>query len=425
MRFLFLTQYFPPEIGASQVRIAATVRELTKLGHEVEVVTAVPNHLQGKIFPEYKGVFYKTETWEGCKVHRVWMYPAMGAGLKRMIGYGSFVLTSLIGLLRSQRPDFIFVDSPPLFLSFPGWLASKWFGAPMIFNVADLWPDSVRELGLMKEGPLLRWAEWLERWSYRHSRYVNAVTEGIHKVLLEKKNLSPEKVLYLPNGVDTRVFRPKEPDLALARELGLEGKKVILYAGTHGYAHGIEFALQAAQRLRDPSVELVFIGDGSEKPKLVQMAQEMNLANVRFLPPAQPDYIARLFSFSLAGLSTLRDSPLFEGTRPAKIFATMSSGKPVLYSGKGEGARLVQQIGAGLVVPPEDVQGIADMIERAAADPQAAARMGQSGRHHIETHYSWGALVGQWLRQLEGRLEAEISPAPEMVSSKKSVTKLL
>lgn len=121
------------------------------------------------------------------------------------------------------------------------------------------------------------------------------MTEGIQKVLLEEKKVPPHKVLYLPNGVDTDLFKPLPPDLALARELGPEGKKVILYAGNHGYAHGLEVALQAARLLTDPQVVLVLIGDGSEKPRLKQLAQEMGLANVRFLdpkpPPTSPGFI--------------------------------------------------------------------------------------------------------------------------------------
>src|SRR5205807_9750314 len=163
VRFLILTQYFPPEHGAPQVRLAAFARELRRLGHEVEVATAMPNYPTGEIFDGYRKAFYLREDWEGVPVHRVWLYASMGAGFKRLVNYGSFTATSLLALWRARRPDYLFVESPPLFLSLPAILAATVWRVPVIFNVADLWPDSVRELGIMKDGPILRAAERLER----------------------------------------------------------------------------------------------------------------------------------------------------------------------------------------------------------------------------------------------------------------------
>ncbi len=401
VRFLFLTQYFPPEIGAAQVRLASVIRELVRLGHRVEVVTAMPNYPTGRVLEGYRGKLLLEEDWEGVRVVRTWLYPAMGTGPRRLLNYFSFMLSALVGLLKVQKPDYIFVESPPLFLSLTGYLASRRFGAPLIFNVADLWPDSVRQLGLMKEGLLLRLAEGLEGWSYRQAHFISAVTEGIQKVLLEEKRVPAHKVLYLPNGVDTDLFRLMPPDQALARELGLEGKKIILYAGNHGYAHGLEVALQAARLLTDPQVVLVLIGDGSEKPRLQQMAQEMQLTNVRFLDPQPPAYITRLYSLAVAGLSTLRDSPLFEMTRPVKIFAGMSCAKPILYAGQGEGARLIESAQAGLVSLPEDASALARNIMTVVQNPHLAQQLGQNGRRYVETHLSWSSLIENWLSQLQ------------------------
>lgn len=155
MRFLFLTQYFRPEIGASQVRLGAIARALKQYGHDVEVVTAVPNHPTGRILPQYRGRFYVLENFHGIPVHRVWIYPAVGAGLRRVVNYASFVAMSLVGLLRCQRPDYVFVESPAFFLALPGSLAAARWRAGMILNVADLWPDSVQQLGVLRTGALI------------------------------------------------------------------------------------------------------------------------------------------------------------------------------------------------------------------------------------------------------------------------------
>lgn len=406
MRFLVLTQYFPPETGGPPVRLGAMCRQLVQSGHDVEVVTALPNYPTGEIFPEYRGRFRSEETWEGVRVHRTWCHASTGAGMSRLLNYLTFVATSTSGLWRARRPDYLFVSSPPLFVGLAGVAASWAWDVPMIFNVADLWPDSARELGLLENKAILRVAEGLEAWLYRRSDYVCAVTEGIRSTLVGDKDVPEQKVLFLPNGVDTDLFHPREPDPKLERELGIEDEWVVLYAGTHGYAHGLDVALEAADRLRDTDVHFVFIGGGSEKNRLVDRARKMRLENTTFLDPEQPSYVARLYGSADAGLSTLGESPLFEGTRPAKIMAAMSAGTPVLYSGHGEGARMVERAEAGLVTPPQDAEALAAAVRNLKTDPELAARLGRNGRSHAEDFLSWEVLVEDWvsnLRRREGR----------------------
>lgn len=405
MRWLILTQYFPPEIGAPQTRLAALTRELKRLGHDVEVVTGLPNYPTGHILPEYRGRFYLQEQRDGASVHRVWLYPSMGAGYRRLANYLSFAATALWPLLRVRRPDILFVESPPLFLTLPSVLAAWRWRIPMIFNVADLWPDSVRELGLMPDGWLLRMAERLERWSYQRATFVNAVTHGIQKALVQQKGVPQEKVLLLPNGVDTELFRPRPPDLGLAQELGLDDKQVILYAGTLGFAQGLQVAIQAMALLQDavPEACLVFIGDGSERIPLEEQALALKVSNVRFLPPSEPAFVARLYSIAVAGLVALRNVALFEGARPSKMLPIMASGKPVVYSGAGEGARLIQDTKAGLVVPPENPKALAETIRKLLNNGALAEELGRNGRKFVEEKLSWPALVKDWLQQLDAR----------------------
>jgi colanic acid biosynthesis glycosyl transferase WcaI len=402
VRFLILTQYFPPEHGAPQVRLAAFARVLHRAGHEVEVVTAMPNYPTGRIFESYRRAFYRREEWEGVAVHRVWLYAAMGAGFKRLVNYLSFTVTSLVALLRARRPDYLFVESPPLFLGLSALLAARMWRVPVIFNVADLWPDSVRELGIVNDGPVLRAVERLERWIYRKATYVNAVTEGIRTTLIERKGVPASKVLLLINGVDTEMFSPGPPEPDLTRELGWEGKRVLLDAGTLGIAQGLTVALDAMQALREraPEVLLAFIGDGSERKSLEAAARERGLANVRFYDPRPPEYVARLYRCASAGLASLKKLSLFEGARPSRILPAMASGKPVVYSGLGEGAHLLERARAGVVTRPEDPVALADAIARLAADPRLAADLGASGRRFVEAELSWPAVVGSWVDDL-------------------------
>lgn len=398
-RFLILSQYYPPEIGAPQVRLPALARELVRLGHTVEVVTALPNHPTGRVFEPYRGRFYAYEEIDGIPVHRLWLYAATGAGLKRMASYASFCLTSLVGLLKARRPDYVFVESPPLFLSVPGLLAARFWGAKAIFNVADLWPDSVRALGLLSEGFTLRTAEALEAWTYRQYDYVTAVTDGIRDDLITRHHVPAEKVLFLPNGVDTALFRSDRPEAAdVAAQYGFAGKKVFLYAGTVGYAQGLDTVLSAAALLsgRDDVLFLI-VGDGPEKPALAARAAREGLTSVRFLDPVPLHTVASLFAASYAGLVVLRDVPLFEGARPSKLLPTMASGLPVVYSGAGEGARLVTEGGVGRAAPPEDPQALARIVAELLDDPDAARGLGAQGRAFVEQRFSWKTLVRDWM----------------------------
>ena len=401
MKFLVLTQYFAPEIGASQVRLASLCRELSAAGHEVEIVTAMPHHPAGEIFPDYKGRFYLRQEWEGLRIHRVWLYASNRSNLRRLLTYASFCLTCLFGLARANKPDYIFVDSPPLFLGVPGWIAAKLWNVPLIFNVADLWPDSVRDLGVMSDGPLVKFAYWLERWIYRHAAAVTAVTEGIRESLLGRKGLPVERVLFLPNGVDTTLFRPSAPNEILKKSLGLAGKNIVLYAGNHGYAGAVEQVLYAAHQLRnDASIHFLLVGDGPEKPKLKGLASDLSLTNVTFHDQVPLQSMPAYVSICDVAAVTLRKSQVMAGARPAKAFVMMAGGKPIVLAAEGEAARLVDAAGAGVVVPPEDYQSLAHAIVALMEDKSRAAQMGLNGRRFVVANFQWSSLVRNWIAQL-------------------------
>ena len=402
MRFLILTQYYAPEIGATQVRLGAVARTLRSLGHDVEVLTALPNYPAGEIFPAYRGTVYAKEEINGITVHRVWIYPATGSGLERLANYFSFVFLSWLPLLRARRPDYIWVDSPPLFISITGYFFAKLVGAKMIFTVADLWPASVEEMGIVTNKLILNLAKKLEEWTYRSSYRITAVTDGIYE-RLKQRGIPAAKLLKLVNGVDAQLFHPRPADEELLEKLHLRGKKVILYAGGLGYAQGLDTVIDAAALLAPhPEIVFVFIGAGPEKNRLQARVSQEGLTNVRFLEQASLEYVARLYSLALAGLTILKDLPLFRGARPSKMLPAMAAGVPVIYSGAGEGADLVSRAQAGLVVRPEDPAALAQTVLHLARNPEIAGELGRNGRAFAEQHLSWSAIINDWLRQLLG-----------------------
>lgn len=421
MKFLILTQYFPPEIGAAMTRLPAVAKELRRLGHEVEVVTSLPSYPQGRIFPDYKRCFYRREIRDGSVVHRVWLYAALGRGFQRVLNYGSFAVTSLAGLARAGKPDYLFLESPPLFLTVSAVIASRLWRAPLIMNVADLWPDAIIEAGILKEGLLVRILAELERWSYRKATFVNAVTEGIRDCLLHKKSLPPRKILFLPNGVDVDRFQPQPSDVVLKKKLGLEGKKIILWAGTEGQSHALEHVIEAAHFLRhQPEFHFLFVGDGTARVSLARLRDEKGLRNITFHEPVPLDQLPSFFSIAECGLASLRDIPIHNGARPSKIFPIMASGKPIVFVGRGEGARLIEQAKAGIVIRPGDPQELAHAVEEFLTHPQLVEETGRNGRRFVEMNLSWSKLVDDWISQLL-RSHPQQSSA-EIEIQKKAVT---
>lgn len=407
MKFVLLTQYFYPEVGATQVRLDAFCNELVRAGHEVEVVTAMPHHPAGRIAPSHRGQFYRRETRNRVTIHRVWLYAGNGSGWKRILSYLSFTLTSIAGLLRAKRPDFVVVDSPPLTLALAAWAASCWWNCPLLLNVADLWPDSARDFGMLQEGVLFRVAQILERWSYRRAARITAVTDGIRAALLEEKGIHPEKVLFLPNGVDTQLFSPCPADERLRRQLGLERKRIVLYAGNHGYAGALDQLLDAAKSLEHHErIHFVLIGDGPQKADLKNRARHMGLTNITFLDPMPLQELPRLVALAECAVVTLRRVHVMRGARPAKALVMMAAAKPVVLAAVGEAAELITRAGAGFVVPPENPTALARAIRTMLSDPVAAHSMGLNGRSFIQNHLEWSFLVRDWLSQLTGTANA-------------------
>lgn len=412
-RFLILTQYFPPEIGASQARLSSLARELVRLGHSVEIVTAMPHHLKRHIYVGYTGKLYVHEIWNGIDVHRTWVYAASSNRvLQRLASYASFMISSFFGLSKCRRPDYLIVESPPLFLAITGMIYSWIRIVPMILNVSDLWPDSVRLLGVMREGISLRLAERLESVAYRRATYINAITEGVRTALLSEKGVRPCKLLFFPNGVDTDEFRPVTSDASLVEHLKLKDKIIIIYAGTHGIAYRLDLLIEVALILEPHNVVFLLVGDGFTKPALQANVVSLKLTNVIFLDAQPYEDMPRYFSIAYASIIPLARNSLFLATRPAKLFPSWACGVPVIYSGEGEGADLTSSAKAGIVIPPESPKDLIEAILTLVQSPDLRTRFSQNGRDFVVSYYSWKSIVHNWLAELRDR-ENLVSTSPD------------
>ncbi len=365
----------------------------------------MPHHLIGRTYAGYQKKFYMRETMDGIQVHRTWVYAATGTGMRRMLNYLSFTATSMFGLAKAKRPDVVFVESPPLSLIVTGWLIAKRHRASLVFNVADLWPDSVRALGVMNDGWMLRAAEILEAWAYRRAHIVNAVTDGIDKVLREQKLVPPAKLRFLPNGIDVDKFVPRPPDEALRRQLNIDDRHVFIYAGTHGIGQALHRVVDAAKLVENEAIVL-FVGSGPTKPYIMEHARRIGATNVRFVDPVPLESMPKYFSIAYASIVPLVSAELARGARPSKLFPAMASGVPILYSGEGEGANLVTEHGIGVVVVPENAQDMAAGMRRLMADPKTRDEMSVRARQVAVDRYAWPSIVEKWLLSLRPEVAA-------------------
>jgi lipopolysaccharide/colanic/teichoic acid biosynthesis glycosyltransferase len=413
MRVLFVTQYFPPETGAAPARASHFARALARAGHQVRVVTGMPNHPSGEVLPAYARVRRASERTEGIEVERVWLHATpRKTPLTRLWNHLTFAGSALVPAIAGPRADLVLASMPPLFLGVTAWLAATRHRAPLVLDCRDDWPAVAVALGEMRPGFSARVLEALARFLQRRAVRVLAVTPGMLRAFGEA-GLDGSRLVLATNGSDTDLFRAAP---AVAREAG--GRPLtVLYAGTHGLIHGMEALLDAAERLRDRrDLRFLLVGDGVAKPALVRRAQEAGLVQVEFRGSVPPERLVEEIHAADLCVATTRDHPLCGETIPVKIFDYLACGRPVVAAVRGDAARLVGESGGGVVVPPEDGAALAAALAGLADDPARCRALGAAGPPFVEAHFSRRAigarlvaLVEDVQRRARGR---EVPPVP-------------
>ena len=399
LNILFITDNFPPEVNAPATRTYEHAKRWVQQGSTVKVITCAPNFPQGKLYPGYKNKFYQTEDMDGIKVIRVWSYMTSNKGFfLRILDYISFAFSAFwAGLL---NPCDVFVaTSPQFFTTFPAYLLSLIKRKPWFFEVRDLWPESVRSVGAMnKESKILDVLERIELFLYSQSKRVIVVTEAFKENLIQRK-IPSEKIVVIPNGCNTELFFPREPDKFLKRNLGLEGKIVLSYIGTHGMAHGLEFIVRAFQNLDISKFVLLLVGDGAEKSRLIDLVNNEEMRGVNFLPPISKEEVPRYLSVCDICIVPLIKSPTFLTVIPSKIFETAAMGKPILLGVDGQAREIVEKYGCGIFFEPENSGSFLTAIEQ-IQDTQIQTKL-KSGCQALVRNYNRDALADQMLNTLE------------------------
>lgn len=402
MKILYVSQYFPPEMGAPAARVYELSREWVRLGHDVTVLTGFPNHPTGVIPPEYRGQLIRREVVDGIRVVRTPIYAAANKGFfRRSCNYFSYgTSASIIGPFLTDKPDVLIATSPQFLTAIAGLWLSTLKRVPFVFEVRDLWPRSIVEVGAMKAGsPAIRALEVLERTLYRRADHIVPVTESFVDEIAAH-GASREKISVIPNGVDLELFRPRCRTTA-RRGLELPEGFLVTYVGTHGMAHGLDLALDAAIRMKEENVHFLLVGEGAKKAELKARAAAENITNVTFLDQQPRDRVAQIYSASDLCLVLLRDLPLFRTVIPSKIFEFMGAGRPILTTVDGESRGILERSGAGLFSPPEDLDALVSSIRELAGDHERLSRMGAAGREFVEQNYSRPALARRYADVLE------------------------
>jgi len=407
VKILFLTHYFPPEVNAPANRTHEHARRWVEDGHEVTIITGVPNHPRGELFPGYRNRWLQEEQIDGIRVLRTWMYLASNQGFaRRILNYLLFAVAATLASVRAERPDVVVSTSPQFFCGLAGvavsWL--KW--RPFVLEVRDLWPDSIVQLGQLQSRSLIGLLEALETGLYRSAAGIVVNSRAFIQHIADR-GIPRERIELVYNGIDPELFRPRPPNEALLREQGLEGRSVVSYIGTLGLAHGLMTIVEAAERLRgDPTLAFALIGEGADRGRIEDEVAARGLDNV-FLaglrPRAEiPDWIGS----SAIALVMLRDLPVFETVIPSKLFEFWAQETAiVLAAPEGECRRLVEQGNSGLTIAPEDPEALEAAILEILANPEAARERARRGREQVEASF----LRDDLARQMIGFLERSIA----------------
>jgi glycosyltransferase involved in cell wall biosynthesis len=393
MRILFLTQYFPPETGAPSNRLSDLADRLANLGHQVTVLTALPNYPQGVIFDGYRGRFMMTEKRNSIQIIRSWIFATRSKKiLPKLVNYFSFaILSSLVGAYTVKSSDIVFVESPPLFLAISGYLLARMKRAKFVLNISDLWPESAIALGVLRNDRIIRCSVWLEKELYRRADLVTGQTQGIMAGIRNRWPLAPRALL--TNGVApeflVRIEAVRASRSKLRQELGFADSFIVAYTGVHGFSQRLETIIRAAELLSSyKDIQFIFWGDGPEKPGLEAMVQAKHLSNVQFSPSQPASRMPELLTSVDVSIVPLARTELFKGALPSKLFEALGAGVPVVAAVEGEAKSLVEASGGGIVIEPENAQQMAEAIVCLYRDAGLREKLSAEGRSYVAMHYN-------------------------------------
>lgn len=398
MKILFITDNFPPEVNAPASRTFDHCKRWVEKGVNVTVITCAPNFPQGKVYEGYKNKIYQSEDINGIKVIRVWSYISANEGfIKRIIDYTSFAFMAFwVGLFKPC--DIVIATSPQFFTTFTGYALSKIKRRPWVFELRDLWPESIITVGAMQKSKSIELFEKIEHFMYRSADMIIPVTNAFKSHLI-KRHISEKKIHVVTNGVDATLFPVKNKNTELLNRLGLKNKFIIGYIGTHGMAHSLDFIINSISKINDPDVHFLFVGDGAMKNPILDQSKKLNLQNVSFLPPVAKSEVSEYVAISDAVLVPLKKSDTFKTVIPSKIFESAAMQKPMLLGVNGQAREIMEKYNAGVYFEPENEASFLKAVKTIKKDVDLYKQL-QLGGKNLAMDYDRNALADKMLKYL-------------------------
>ena len=405
MKILFIAHYFPPEGNAPAARAHELCRAWVKEGHDVTVITGVPNVPNGVVYEGYRNRWRQVEEIDGIRAVRVMTYIAPNSGTtRRILNYISFMVTGVFAGLRVDRPDVVIATSPQFFCGWAGAIVGWLRRLPFILEIRDIWPESIVAVGAMRRGRCIRILEWLELKLYAAALHIVTVGDGYRRVLLTR-GVPDERISVITNGVDLARFTAKPGSGTAVRDRHAPGAGFVCsYVGTIGMASGLDVVLRAAGQLKaagHTEFRFLLVGDGATRAALQRQAEEEGLDTIVFTGRVPRDEVPTYLAASDACLIHLKNTETFRTVLPSKLFEAAAMGCPIVLGVAGDAAELLTKAGGGICIEPENADQLVAALEEVAADPALASALGEAGRTYIAEHFDRDKLALDYLAVIE------------------------
>lgn len=398
MRILFLTHYFPPEVNAPASRTYENAKRWVRAGHEVTVITCVPNHPNGVVYAGFRNRLWQWDEKDGIRILRVLTYLGPNKGsVRRILNYVSYLVSATFLAPLAGKADVVVSTSPQFFCGLAGAFVARLKGAPWVLEIRDLWPESIAAVEAISSRTIIGTLEKIERWMYLKADRLVSVTDSFVRHFVAK-GVSPQRIDVIKNGVDLETFVPAGKDNDFRREQGLSGKFIVSFVGTHGMAHGLETVLQAADLLRDnQDIIFLLVGDGAERERLLRQKEVMGLTNLVMLPQLPKERMPEVLAASDACLVHLRKADLFKSVIPSKIFEAMAMERPIIHGVEGESKGIIEEGNCGLFFEPENGGELANIALQLSTDCRLGETLGRNGRKFVVASFDRDKLAARYL----------------------------
>ncbi|MGO8814528.1 MAG: glycosyltransferase family 4 protein [Terriglobia bacterium] len=403
MRLLILSLQYAPEFTSNAIVMTGLAQQLAARGHQATVLAGTPHYQLPRVPPGYAWRPFRRELLEGVKVIRCWAFPKSAGKVAKLANYGSFTLTSLIAGLLTGRPEVVIIVSPPFWLGYNALLLGTFRRCPVIYNAQDLFPEAYLASREVREGWLARAMSRLMNRIYHAADRITVITESFAEAIAAR-GIAREKVVVIPNFVDTTAVTPLPRDNSFRRRHGLDGRFVVMYAGNIGYTHGAELLVDAAEKLAGiPGLLFLVIGGGSKQADLERLARERRLSNMKFLPTQPPEVLPEMLA--AADVFVLTSKPgVGKASFPGRIYNFLLAARPVIASFDEDSdlAEALRTGGAGIVTKPGNVEDFCQAVTELYQDPARRESLGRSGAEYMARNYSPQAVVEQYEALLKG-----------------------